>query len=236
MEERLEQMARVRDSAGFIYTKRRTTRADMLLVEDRTDGGWMPFRDVLEVDGVALPDREDRLRRLFLEHPTSAVQQAQTIAEESARFNIGSIGRTFNVPTLPLLFLKRVNAARFTFKDAGEQSLGGVPARVVKYSERSRPTFIRNSRGANVPVSGSFWIDPQSGCVMATRMDVSDAPVQANALVTYAPDATVALWVPAEMREQYRRDTDDGDFVNTRASYSKVRRFQVTTTEIVKAP
>jgi len=186
------------------------------------------------LSGLAALGRE--LGRLFLEHPTSAVQQAQTIADESARFNIGSIGRTINVPTLPLLFLKRVNAVRFTFKDAGEQNLGGVPARVIKYSERSRPTFIRDSRGGNVPASGSFWIDPQSGCVMATRMDVSVAEVQAKALVTYAPDAASALWVPAEMREQYRRDTDDGDFVNTRASYSKFRRFRVTTTETVKAP
>jgi len=60
--------------------------------------------------------------------------------------------------------------------------------------------------------------------------------VQAKALVTYAPDPASGLWVPAEMREQYRRDTDDRDFVNTRASYSKFRRFRVITTETVKMP
>jgi len=235
MEERLEQMARVRDSAGFIYPKRRTTRADMLLVEDPT-GGWMPFRDVVEVDGVSLSDREGRLTKLFLERPATAIQQARAIAEESARFNIGSIGRTINVPTLPLLFLKRVNVARFALKDGREETLGGIRARVVKYSERSRPTFISNSRGTDLPASGSFWIDPQTGCVLATRMDVSDALVDVKALVTYAPDPASGLWVPSEMREQYRRDTDDRDFVNTRASYSKFRRFRVTTTETVKTP
>jgi len=106
----------------------------------------------------------------------------------------------------------------------------------VNYSERSRPTLIRGNRGANVPAAGTFWIDPGSGCVLATRMDVSDGDVQVKGLVTYLPDAASGLWVPAEMREQYLRSSDATDFVNTRASYSKFRRFQVSVTEQIKAP
>jgi hypothetical protein len=54
----------------------------------------------------------------------------------------------------------------------------------------------------------------------------------ATIAVSFAPDANIALWVPATMREEYR-----GSFngvVTGNATYSKYRQFRVETSENIK--
>ena len=52
---------------GVGVSQRRDLKADFLLVKLEQLGGWMAFRDVFEVNGSRLRDREDRLTRLFVE-------------------------------------------------------------------------------------------------------------------------------------------------------------------------
>ncbi len=232
-EERLEQLGGVFQNNAIVL-RRRITRADMLLVQDPAGEGWMPFRDVFEVDGRTLPERQDRLRRLFLEQPASALKRAAEIAHESARYNIGAFARTINVPTLPLLFLSPAYAPRFEFRKAGEEDLGGVRVWKVEYRERARPTLIISLSGANMPAKGFFWIDPRNGSVVASRIEVFEIKVHMVAVVTYAAGEVPGLLVPVEMREGYRRPDGNGPYVNTVAAYSNFRRFQVTTETVIK--
>jgi hypothetical protein len=84
----------------------RTLRSDYLLVQLDAGAGWMPFRDVFEVDGRRVRDREDRLGRLFMVPATEAAfDQAVRIMADSTRYDLGGVTRTINVPTLALLFL-----------------------------------------------------------------------------------------------------------------------------------
>lgn len=54
----------------------RTLRSDFLLI--KTGSQWAQvFRDVIEVDGKAVSDRAGRLRKLFLDNPRTAVEQAR---------------------------------------------------------------------------------------------------------------------------------------------------------------
>jgi VWFA-related protein len=76
---------------------------------------WATFRDVFEVDGNKVRDRQERLARLFQDSPASAREKAKAILEEGARFNLGPIRRTVNIPALALLFLHPENQRRFTF-------------------------------------------------------------------------------------------------------------------------
>src|SRR4029079_3586061 len=55
----------------------RQLRSDLLLVRPEGSEAWMQFRDVFEVDGKALRDRNDRLARLFLEPSKSTASQAE---------------------------------------------------------------------------------------------------------------------------------------------------------------
>ena len=76
------------DARGFAVeaqTQRRDLKSDVLLVRAPAGDRWIQFRDVFEVDGKPLRDRDDRLTRLFLKPSASAQKQVEDITAESAR-------------------------------------------------------------------------------------------------------------------------------------------------------
>ena len=83
----------------------------------------MGFRDVFEVNGRPVRDRDLRLQALFLDEVRLAVDQALEISQESARYNIGQVKRTVNLPTIALSFLHPLNQHRFAFEKIGELSI-----------------------------------------------------------------------------------------------------------------
>ena len=84
-------------------------------------GAWpVVFRDVIAADGKPVRDRSDRLRKLFLDNPKTAVELARAVARESERFNIG-LQRTGNSPLLPLFFLTSRVASGVRFATQGSR-------------------------------------------------------------------------------------------------------------------
>jgi hypothetical protein len=211
----------------------RVVRSDVLMVSTPDLGRWLPFRDVFEADGKKVRDREDRLRKLFVDAPTSAASDARRITEESARYNLGSVDRTINVPTLALECLFPAALPRFRLERRGEESIDGVRAWRIDYEERTGPTLIRTPGGGNVPASGSFWVDPVTGRVLRTVLRTGDQAMKMAITVEYRGNDELGLWVPSEMRERYERQ---GETLTAVARYSNFRRFRVSTTEDIKVP
>src|SRR5712692_798575 len=60
---------------------RRDLKSDFLMVKVPSENQWLPFRDVYEVDGTPVRDREDRLTKLFLQPSATAIEQATQIIE-----------------------------------------------------------------------------------------------------------------------------------------------------------
>src|SRR5262245_22125623 len=83
--------ARVGSLNGSATTARtrRDLRSEFLLLKVGGPLEWRPFRDVFEVDGRVVRERDDRLARLFHTPSADAYEQAARIAQESARHNIG---------------------------------------------------------------------------------------------------------------------------------------------------
>lgn len=73
----------------------------------RVKDDWLGFRDVYQVDGRAVGDRQDRLLKLLLDRTPGGIDQGRRIADESARYNLGAIQRNFNVPTTRCCFSSR---------------------------------------------------------------------------------------------------------------------------------
>jgi hypothetical protein len=213
-----------RGGAGPVLT---VLVSDFLLVQVPGEG-WLPFRDVFERDGKQLRDREERLAAIFLTGSRTAIEQARAIMNEGARYNIGNIDRNINVPTLPLPFLTPMHKERFTFK-AGKRDDGDEGA-VIEFRETSRPTFITTTGGRDLPVNGRFWVDEQMGTVLKTELHAIDTSVEARITVTYQHDSVTGVMVPARMEERYRRARDTVE-VRGVATYSRFRRFQVSTSE-----
>ena len=192
------------------------------------DGGWLPFRDVFERDGRALRDRDERLTRLFIEPSANSMEQARRIVDEGARYNVGTLNRNINLPTLALIFLTEPFRKRFDFEDRGTDD----GARVVQFREVARPTYTITTGGRDLPMAGRYWIEPGSGRVVRTQLTASDTNLDARIDVSYRLDETAALWVPVRMEEQYRQRTDRSEITGV-ATYSRFRRFSVSTTENV---
>ena len=210
---------------------RTVLRSDFLLVQ-LPGQGWVPFRDVFEHDGKAVRDRQDRLTALFLGNNThDALEQAKRISDESARYNIGNIQRTINVPTLALVYLANDYQARMSLTD--EKADSAAPGRVIGFKEIARPTFIHTANDRDLPVTGRAWVDEATGTIERTELHVLDTTVEAHITVIYRLDETAKIWVPARMEERYKRPQDQFEVRGT-ATYSNFRHFSVSTTEDIQ--
>ena len=192
---------------------------------------WLGFRDVLTVNGKALPDRERRLASLFLHPSADAIQQARRIALESARFNLGPITRTINDPALVLELLDARNANRMRFVKAGEETIDRVPVWVLRFSDIGKPTVIRTSRGEDQPATGRVWVDPVTGHLHRAQVTVDRSAFAGNFTgtldVRFLNDPTLGVLVPATMTEHYHSASALDSFGE--ATYSNYRLFGVET-------
>lgn len=222
--------------------RERTLVSDYLIVSVGDDGSWRGFRDVYQVDGESVRDRAERLSRLFVSPTDEASSQTERIVRESARYNIGAIGRNFNLPTMALAFLDPLNQHRFAFGDAGTELLAGTSTRVLSYTEQLRPTFIRvpghvAGRPLDVYARGRFWLAASDGRVIRTELEVGDAKagVKARIVVDYGHDQALNLWLPVLMEERYEDPRYDGaDVITGVARYSNYRRTFASTNFTIK--
>ncbi len=235
-----EHYAQYMGNEGFERAAKRLLVSEFALV--RANDDWLGFRDVYEIDGKPVGDRQDRLRRLFLENGGAAISQARRINDESARHNLGSVVRNFNPPTMALLFLRPANAPRFHFRKDGEDTVDGTRVWKIRYEEQQKPTMIRTSAGKDMPLKGTFWIDPAGGRVFRTHMEivieVTTGPAahvksSASISVSYKQDEKLGLLLPSDMRETYESPSvnrftgnEEMSTVNCRATYSDFKSFE----------
>jgi len=213
----------------------RRTKADFLLAMAPDGKSLVPFRDVFEVDGRAVRDREDRLKKLFLDAaPANAADAATRVQNEGARYNLVSTRTTVNVPTFPLTFLVDPFIKNVQFRRGREETIENIRVLRVDFEEVGRPTAIyAAASGTDIPSTGSIWVDPLTGRIVKTYLRAADekASLTLEATVTYRRSDVLGLWVPAEMRETYRLR---GYSTEGRASYSNFRSFQVKTQQEIK--
>jgi hypothetical protein len=238
----------------------RYSHADLVFVTLPGPIPWATFRDVYEVDGNKVHDRNARLEKLFVQSATrDAADQANAILVESSRFNLGPIQRTVNIPTLALLFLHPDNQGRFAFEDKGRGKVAGVDAVQIGFTERARPTVVGSTPSGSVvrgdvPATGRVWIEPETGAVLRTEVAYDFAleegqqkrRVHAHVLTEYRRDKVLEILVPSEMHEAYElpldvarggnifkddRDEPASVSLTAVAIYSGYRRFEVTTDE-----
>ena len=219
-------------TAPLPLSRRREIKSDFLLV--RVDGfDWLPFRDVFEVDGTPVRDREERLAKLFLRHSATALEQAQEIARESARYNIGAMQRTVNTPLLALVFLDLDTQPRFHFSLGKRDTGAGENIRIVEFNEEVRPTFVKGLRDSDVPASGRFWIDTETGRIIKTELNLESTGIRARLTTLFRRDERFQIDVPYELREHYDLARSQ---VSGIATYGRFRRFDVAAEESFHNP
>ena len=186
------------------HDSRQIVKADYLLVQAGPGRGWLPFRDVLSVNGKEIAFAEDRLLRLFRAGAPDALDAATALHQASKKHDIGNVTRTINIPMLGMMLLHPSVRERFTFKHEGDESLQGRYVERISYRESARPTLIKTTRGKDLALTGRMWIEPSSGVVVKTETIAADPIVRAQVAVTFRRDAELGIWVPERMEEYYK--------------------------------
>jgi hypothetical protein len=207
------------------WDRERVLRSDFVIVPGLGAGSpWLGVREVLEVDGQPIEGEHGRIEAILSDTRADAASRLRALADRQAKYNLGDLYRTINVPTLPLEFLLADRQDRFRFKRSGITALRGVTVWTIRYEERQRPTLIRTPEGRDVKSAGVFWIDPATGAVLRTELRVDlDRRLHAIILVSYLRNERFDMLLPDDMNELY---VTGRSRIEAHATYSRFRRFE----------
>ncbi len=204
----------------------RTTRGEIFITFLEGRRQWTTVRDVAEVDGVPVRNREDLPALLSREDPDVVARRLFAL---NARYNIGGVIRNFNDPMIALLPVSDAHRARFTFDvEDTDRSEAGVVLATLSFRERDRPTLVRPSPGGAAYCQGrrhdgrrdrqrSIARDSRSG---TTRSRQSSSP-------RFTREERLGLWVPSTFSERYTASADGfDDLITSESTYSNYRRFE----------
>ncbi|HET9385466.1 MAG TPA: hypothetical protein VFO67_09980 [Gemmatimonadales bacterium] len=206
--------------------KKRELVSDLLMV--KTGDYTQTFRDVIAVDGKPVRNRQERLQKLFLGEPHGRMKQAQAIAKESARYNIG-FERGLDTLMLPLIILHAKRATGFRFARTADG---------LTFDEFRSPALLRSRIRGDVRdmfLRGALTIEDDTGRLGGARLVAENPQFTVTVDVRYVEEAASGLLVPVELREDYRTPVEK-DRLEVLATYSNFRRFQVTVEERVEVP
>jgi len=206
--------------------QRRVMHGELFLTFLRADHEWIAVHDIADVDGTPVPGREN-LQTLLQQADVTSV--AQRVADRNAQFNIGSVTRNFNEPTLALLVLesKRIAHFRFNRKDLAERD--GVLVATLAFIEHDSPTLVRDADFGPVYSRGELIVEATTGRVRRSVISFDDQQVQATLTTDYVFEDRLGLQVPSVFTEHY--DFKQGrahEVTSCEATYSNYRRFEVT--------
>lgn len=208
-------------------TQERQLKSDYILVHDFAGANsWLGVRDVLEMDGEPVTTDRERLRAILEDTTRPLTARIRALADLQAKYNLGNLYRTINVPTLPLEFLLPDRQPRFRFKHKGHASVHDRVVWIVTFEERDRPTIIQTPDGHDIPSSGSFWIDPTNGAVLRSELRTGELPgrlLRTIILVSYTHNSRFDMLLPDDMNELYLTGRTR---IEGHATYSNYRRWE----------
>src|SRR5262249_24183508 len=142
------------------------------------------------------------------------------------------IHRTINGPTLTLDLLHPRYRMRFAYRLKGQDDVDGRRLSKIDFEERERPPIIKTPAGDDQITRGTAWVDPMSGAVLRTYLNVVISETsQAKLTVTFRPNQDFGFLVPSEMKEFYRGPSATIFGV---AKYTNFRQFQTSARIIEK--
>ena len=205
----------------------RDTRGEMFLTYLDVERQWTAVHDVMEVNGVAVADRDD-LPALLRQGTFASV--ARRIFDRNERFNIGRVRRNFNDPMLALLPFTQERRSRFSFSRGAIDPGPRAPASItLAFQERERPTIVRNVSGGPVFARGAVVIDPATSVVHKATISFRHDEVDAELTTDFVWEDKLSLWVPSVFTERYEaRREKSADVTTVESRYSNYRRFEVT--------
>jgi hypothetical protein len=225
-DEQYEQWIKRRPGYGGDVVAKRQLKATFFLVRLPDGQAWVGLRDVISVNGrrVAAPERP--IAQLLTEGTPDAIKEGMRISNDNAKYNIGSVFRTVNVPLQALGLLHPRNHSRFKFRLAGRDRLDGREAVIVRFDEFVIPSLVSDGFDGSVLSHGQAWIEASTGTVLRTELGFTGPALMLERMlirVEYRRDNRVQIFVPVELEETYVLDIE---VLHARANYRNYRRFE----------
>jgi hypothetical protein len=218
--------------------KTRVLKAELFLTYLPTDGEWIAVRDVLEVDGEPVKDREDLRALLAKSRETRLVKE---LTWRNSRYNIGRLERNFNEPTLPLLLLDAKRTPRIRFDRKRVTRENDVTLATLAFEERGAPTLVATRSDGPVRAKGEFLLDAATGTIRRTLFQLNRPGIAVVLETAYLKDDKLNLWLPSVFTEHYESGSNitgmglsrsaaraAREVVKCEARYTNYRRFEVT--------
>jgi hypothetical protein len=204
--------------------KNRTITGESFLTFATAGHAWISVRDVAVVDGIPVTDRED-LRALL---QRGLPRMEQELVERNARYNIGSIARNFNEPTLGLLVLEQSSDDEFKFDLTRVETDGDATVVTLAFKEKGPSTIVHSLDGRPVYSTGELVIEAATGRIRRTSLDLKYGPVIAQLTTDYAKASSLDMWVPVRFQERYEQTQKKArEVIVCEARYTNHRRFEV---------
>jgi hypothetical protein len=212
------------DQRFTINKRKRHLKSDFMLVAyPGRKELVMVFRDVREVDGKPVRDKQDRITKLFLEPFNNAIRRAQDIQRDGLRHSVDN-GRLMD-PLAVITYLQAEYQGGFRI------SLGDMAS--------SLGPDIREISLTPIPARGRIaqparaWVSEATGEVVKTELRSGFGARAEITTTTFGLDPVLKIRVPLEMKDEVPRGSDD--FIGT-ATYANFRRFEVRTEAEVQVP
>lgn len=205
----------------------RRMHGELFLTFLPTDGDWIAVHDVAEVDDQPVMDRQS-LQSLLQLGPLESIGRA--VMARNARFNIGTIQRNFNEPTLALLILEPRHIGDFNFSVSRvDTDATGAELATIEFSEKGGvPTLIRGTQGDEIRSKGQLVVEVPTGRIHQTVFSLNPSGMSVSLTTFYSYNAAVDLWLPTLFQERYERKKDGPrEVVTCEARYTNFRRFEV---------
>jgi hypothetical protein len=205
-------------------TARRAMVGEFFVTFLPADRAWISVHDIAEVDGRPIDDRED-LTQLLGREPLSGA--ARLLVNRNARFNIGTVTRNFNEPTLGLLVLEPRRLDQFRFSRVRVEQDGEAQVASLRFKEVDRPTLVRGVDGSPLFSTGEVQVEAATGRIRRTLIQFAYGPVIAQLTTTFARDPRLDMWVPSRFAERYERTNPNREVIVCEATYTNYRKFDV---------
>jgi hypothetical protein len=216
----------------------RRIESDFLIY--RQGNSRIGLRIVRRVDRVEVPVGDVTFNVLRDNSPEGIQKGISALVQQSARYNIGGVRRTFNVPTFALNVVRKAELPYFDFEKRGIDKINGVQVWEVAFKERKErpaPTLVRGDLEVSLFSWGSIWIDPATGRILKTDFQVenpySKPKAKGRVTVTYTESKVLHMHLPSQMMERY--ETEDG-FIEGRADYTNFLLFGVDVKSEIASP
>jgi hypothetical protein len=224
----------------YVQERRVEPKTKRRLVSHPTEPqNWLLFRDVLEMDGGALPGHHDRLTRLFLNPTVENWMRVGEIAEASREFHLPGYNLDVTNPLVVVALVHPYYRPRMQFKLGKRDNDVGRNVWTLQFQEPEAKEVVEVNGGPVLRplppllsrdlAGGTVWIESGTGRVLKTQLRVGDGLGAPTSVTTFRYDDTFKVAVPVEMKTTWTDGSGSRSTVTGTAKYTTWRRFSVET-------